>query len=151
MARFLTPEWVAALNAALDGVVVDGPGPEAGLAAVDGRFTVAQEVRDAPEGDVRLYLRVDAGSLRFVLSGLGDEVPVGTEAANETAEEHADVTVALSYEDAAAMSKGEMAPAEALNAGKIRVRGDLSVLVASQSMLEAARAFTAPVIASTTY
>ena len=49
------------------------------------------------------------------------------------------------------MSKGEMAPAEALNAGKIRARGDLSVLAASQSMLEAARAFTAPVIASTTY
>ena len=147
MSRFLSPEWVAALNAALDGVVVDGPGPEAGLAAVGGRFTVAQEVRETPEGDLRLRLLVEHGSLRFVLSGLVDDTQVGA----ETADKAPDVTVALSYEDAAAMSKGELAPADALNAGKIRVRGDLSVLVASQSMLEAARAFTGSVIASTTY
>ncbi len=147
MARFLSPEWVAALNAALDGVVVDGPGPEAGLATVGGRFTVAQEVRGTPEGDLSLRLLVEDGSLSFVLSGLADDPAVGTEAADQTPH----VTVALSYEDAAAMSKGELAPADALNAGQIRVRGDLSVLVASQSMLEAARSFIASVIASTTY
>ena len=38
------------------------------------------------------------------------------------------------------MSKGELAPAEALNTGRVRVRGDLSVLVAAQQMLNAARA-----------
>jgi putative sterol carrier protein len=147
MARFLSPEWVAALNHALEGVVVDGPGPAAGLAAVGGRFTVAQEVRGTPAGDVRLHLRVEDGSLHFMLSGLTDEVPIGQEGSVETA----DVTVTLSYEDAAALSKGELAPAEALNAGKIRVRGDLSVLVASQSMLESARSFTASVVTATTY
>lgn len=151
MARFLSPEWVAALNAALEGVVVDGPGEEAGLAAVGGRFTVAQEVRDTPGGDVRFGLRVEDGSLRFALSGLGPDVPEGADPAEETPDRPADVTVALSYEDAAAMSKGELTPAEALNAGRIRVRGDLSVLVASQSMLESARSFTASVVASTTY
>ena len=62
-----------------------------------------------------------------------------------------DVTIVISYEDAVAMSKGELAPAEALNAGRIRVRGDLSVLVAAQQMLMAARASTHDLVSSTTY
>ena len=37
------------------------------------------------------------------------------------------------------MAQGELSPTEALNAGRIRVRGDLSVLVAAQQMLAAAR------------
>jgi hypothetical protein len=41
--------------------------------------------------------------------------------------------------------------AEALNAGRIRVRGDLSVLVAAQQMLMAARSATRDLVASTTY
>ena len=63
MPRFLTDEWVAAFNAALDGVALPAPGPDAGLAAADGHFTVAQEVRGAPDGDVRLLLHTDAGAL----------------------------------------------------------------------------------------
>lgn len=147
MARFLSPAWVADLNAALDGVVVPGPGPEAGLAAVDGRFTVIEEVKGAPEGDVRLVLRVEDGSLRFDRGAPATGEPAGAGAVDD----RADVTIALSYEDAAALSRGELTPSEALNAGKIRVRGDLSVLVASQAMLEAARSTTASVAAATTY
>jgi putative sterol carrier protein len=61
------------------------------------------------------------------------------------------VTILISYDDAVAMSKGELAVAEALNAGRIRVRGDLSVLVAAQQMLMAARSATRDLVASTTY
>ena len=61
------------------------------------------------------------------------------------------MTIVISYDDAVAMSKGELAPAEALNAGRIRVRGDLSVLVAAQQMLVAARSSTQALVASTTY
>jgi putative sterol carrier protein len=61
------------------------------------------------------------------------------------------VTIAVSYADAAALSRGELTPAEALNAGRIRVRGDLSALVAGQEMLVAARSATAGLAASTTY
>ena len=63
----------------------------------------------------------------------------------------ADVTIALSYEDAAAMSKGELTPADALGSGRVRVRGDLSVLVAAQQMLNAARERSQSVGGSTTY
>ena len=44
-------------------MTLPGPGPEAGLAAADGRFRVAQEVRGAPDGDVRLVLQAADGAL----------------------------------------------------------------------------------------
>jgi putative sterol carrier protein len=146
--QFLSPSWAEEFNAALDGVELPGPGPEAGLAAADGRFTVVQEVHGGPDGDVSVALRVDDGSLRFRVEPAGGHRTTDASAADEW---RADVTIVISYEDAAALSKGEMAPAEALNAGRIRVRGDLSVLVAAQEMLVAARAATQALAASTTY
>ena len=68
------PAWAEQFNAALDGVVLPEPGPEAGLAATGGRFTVVQEVKATPDGDVSLVLRADQGSLRLTLTGPG---PVG--------------------------------------------------------------------------
>ncbi len=143
MPRFLTHEWVAGFNAALDGVALPAPGPEAGLAAADGHFTVAQEVRGTPDGDVRLLLHTDAGTLALEVEPLGD--------ADRGAVGAADVTIALAYEDAAAMATGGLSPAEALNAGRIRVRGDLSVLAAGQELLAAARLHTRTLDADTTY
>jgi len=141
VARFLTEEWVAALNGALDGVTLPGPGPEAGLAATDGRFRVAQEVRGAPGGDVRLALQAADGALTFSLGPLGGSV----------APDEVEVTIALGYADAVALSRGELSPADALTGGRIRVRGDLSVLVAGQELLTAAREHTRAVDAETTY
>jgi putative sterol carrier protein len=146
--QFLSPSWAEEFNAALDGVELPGPGPEAGLAAADGRFAVVQEVHGGPDGDVSVVLRVDGGSLRFRVEAGGER---RTTDAGTAGQGPADVTIVISYEDAAALSKGEMAPAEALNAGRIRVRGDLSVLVAAQGMLVAARAATQALAASTTY
>ena len=139
MPRFLTPDWAEAFNAALDGVVLPGPGPDAGLAAADGKFTVAQEVRGTPDGDVRLVLRASDGTLVLDVGPLGE------------AGEAAEVTIALEYEDAAALAQGRLSPAEALNAGRIRVRGDLSVLTAGQDLLQAAREHTRAIDADTTY
>jgi putative sterol carrier protein len=44
----------------------------------------------------------------------------------------------LTYEDALAIARGELRPADALAAGRVRVRGELSVLVAGQAVLNAA-------------
>jgi putative sterol carrier protein len=145
MARFLTPAWADAFNAALEGVVLPGPGPEAGLAAADGCFTVLEEVRGTPDGDVHLSLRFDNGGLQLGVEAAG----VGRERENN--EVTPEVTIKVTYEDAAAMSKGELAPADALNAGRIRVRGDLSVLVAAQQLLAAARTATRVLDSTTTY
>jgi putative sterol carrier protein len=147
MARFLSPAWAEEFAAALAGLVVPGPGPEAGLGAADGRFTVVEEVRGAPEGDVRLVLCIDGGTIGLRLVGPSSDAEAGDLGEDDAA----DVTIALSYADAAALARGEVDPAQALNAGRIRVRGDLSVLVAAQQMLDAARAALPDVDATTTY
>lgn len=152
MALFLTQEWVDELNDALSGASVPGPGPEDSLTAAEGRFTVVQEVQGAPGGDRRLVLHVDGESLRFELAPPAE--PSAPNVAPEDTGGRApgpEVTIAVDYEDAAALARGELTPAEALGAGRIRVRGDLSVLVAAQRMLEAARPATAGVASSTTY
>jgi len=140
--RFLTEDWVEAFNDALAGVRLPAPGPDAGLAAVEGRFTVAQEVRGGPDGDVLLVLRAGDGVLVLELGPL--ERATG-------ATPDADVTIALDYTDAVALARGALSPAEALTAGHIRVRGDLSVLAAGQGLLQAARDHTRTLDADTTY
>jgi len=141
--RFLTPAWVEGFNAALVGVELPPPGPDAGLAAADGQFSVAQEVRGTPDGDVRLVLRTADGTLALAVGPLGDRPVDGADPV--------DVTIALGYDDAAALAQGHLSTAEALTAGRVRVRGDLSVLVAGQELLSAAREHTRTLDAETTY
>ncbi len=142
MPRFLTQAWVEAFNVALAGVHLPEPGPDAGLAAADGRFTVVQEVRGGPDGDVRLVLRTADGALALELWTLDPSSATPPDG---------DVTIALEYADAVSLAQGELSPAEALNAGRIRVRGDLSVLVAGQELLKSARDHTRELDADTTY
>ena len=139
MPRFLSPEWVDAFDAALQGVVLPDPGEDPGIAASDGRFTVAQAVHGGPDGEVTLLLTADAGSLRMALvDGAGPDV-------------RPDVTIVVSYQDAAALSTGELRAADAITAGRIKVRGDLSVLAAGQAMLVAAQPHIQSLAAATTY
>jgi hypothetical protein len=137
--RFLSPEWVDAFDNALQGVVLPELGEDAGIAAADGRFTVAQQVHGGPDGEVTLLMTADAGSLRMAMvDGVGSDV-------------RPDVTIVVSYEDAAALYTGELRAADAITAGRIRVRGDLSVLAAGQAMLVAAQPHIQSLAASTTY
>ena len=135
-------------NAALDGVVLPLPGPDAGIAAAEGSFVVVEEIHAAPDGDLRVTLRADSGRLHLSRR-------TRPEAANaevdDRPDEDADVTIALSYHDAVALSTGELTPAEAVGAGRIRVRGDLSVLASAHSLFDAARERTAELSATTTY
>jgi putative sterol carrier protein len=145
LARFLSPEWAEEFSAALSG---QPPMDADGAADVpEGPVTVVEEVHGTPDGDVRLILRIENGALGLLLeSGSDNDGRPGGSAGPRP-----NVTIAVSYEDAAAMSKGELTPAEALNAGRIRVRGDLSALVAAQHLLDAARSATRGLVASTTY
>jgi len=135
MPRYLTPEWVASFDAALsaldlsDAVAAAGAGS---LAAADGTFSVVQVVTGVPDdvqaagGDVHLVLTVAEGRAHLALDHSGT--------AGGTA------TIVLGYAEALAMAGGELDPADALAAGRVRVRGDLAALVAGQDVLaEAAR------------
>jgi len=137
MARYLSPEWVASFDAALgaldlsDAVEAAGAGS---LAAADGTFSVAQLVTGVPGGpdgtgpeeEVRVVLTVTGGRARLVLDP-GHAVP-------------STATIVLGYGDARSMARGELDPADALAAGRVRVRGDLAALVAGQDVLAAASA-----------
>jgi len=143
MARYLSPEWVHAFDAALgaldltDAIAAAGEGS---LLAADGSFAVAQVVEGVPgEADgagtggaagtvrtVRTVLTIAEGHAHLALDPDG------------TSSDAADVTMLLGYADALAMARGELEPADALASGRIRVRGDLSALVAAQAVLHAA-------------
>jgi hypothetical protein len=144
MPPYLSPEWVRAFNHALAGLDLSDAVAAAGagsLTVAQGTFSVAQVVTGGPDGlaapgaatpagpagpAVRTVLTVDGGRLSLV------EDPTGAIDSN--------VTVVLTYDDALAIARGSLHPADALAAGRVRVRGELSVLVAGQSILNAASA-----------
>ena len=72
-------------------------------------------------GEVHLVLSVADGHVRL---GLDPSGTVGGTA-----------TIVLEYTEALAMARGELDPADALAAGRVRVRGDLAALVAGQDVL----------------
>jgi hypothetical protein len=133
MPPYLSPAWVQAFNAAVsvldltDAIAAAGSGS---LTASSGSFAVAQVVTDGPpeagggSDPLRTVLTVSDGHLEFQLDPGGD-LP-------------SNVTIMVNYEDAIAMARGELEPADALAAGRVRVRGELAVLVAGQVVLNAA-------------
>ena len=104
MVRFLSGEWIAALDAAA----------EEASAPPEVRLTIQQIVADEGEGsgDVRYHLVVADGRLR---------VHPG-EAANP------DITLVQTRAVAAALSRGELNAQQALEAGRLKLRGDLGHL-----------------------
>jgi putative sterol carrier protein len=139
MARYLSPEWVQAFNAALSGIDLSAAITDAGtgsLTASDGSFAVAQVVTDGPDGPARTVLTVQEGHATFE-SDPEENLP-------------SNVTIVLGYDDALAIARGELEPADALAAGRVRVRGELAVLVAGQSVFAAAAAQLGPTLADLT-
>jgi SCP-2 sterol transfer family len=129
MAAYLSPDWVRAFNDALTGLDLRAAIAEAAqgsLTATDGTFAVAQVVTGGPDATVRTVLTVTTDGATLALDP-DDALP-------------ANVTIVLAYEDALAMARGELDPADALAAGRVRVRGELAVLVAGQAVLAAASA-----------
>ena len=144
MVPFLADQWVAAFNAALEGVELAELADGRSVRAESGHFRVEQHVTGVPDrpesdGPLRVILAVEAGQVTLSASG------------GEAADDRADVVVSLSYEDAAALSRGELDPTEALGTGRVHVRGDLSVLVAGQGILASAAGQMAELQANTSY
>jgi len=138
VARFLSPAWIAAFNEAVGGVEVPEPGPDAGIGTRSGSYAwcqVVSGVPDDPAEDVAVTLRVHDGHLTM-------EPGAATDAA---------VTIRLGWDDARALSLGELAPTEAIASGRVRVRGDLAVLNAGQALLDVLAPHLAALHAATTY
>jgi hypothetical protein len=143
VARYLSVEWVEAFDAALSALDLSdtiAAAASGSLAAADGVFSVAQVVSGVPADvvggsgsgsasasgeEIRVVLSVAEGHAHMALDADGASGP-------------ATATIALEYPDALALALGRLAPADALAAGRVRVRGDLAALVASQEILAAA-------------
>jgi putative sterol carrier protein len=125
MVRFLSPEWIAALDAAAREATVP-----AGV-----RLIIQQVVTDGGDADVRYHLVVDGGRL---------EVRPGEA-------ESADVTLVQTREVAAALSRGDLNAQQALEAGRLKLRGDIGHLAREGRALSAMEDVFAAVRAVTVY
>ncbi len=135
MPRFLSPEWVDVFNEVTSHVEVPDPAPDAALAVRHGTFAVCQIVTGGPDGDLATTLHVEDGRVTMTPGASGS----------------ADVTVSLGWDDAVAMASGTLGAVDALAAGRIRVRGDLGVLMASQELLGTLQRALGGLNATTTY
>jgi putative sterol carrier protein len=126
MALFLTSEWIAALDAAAREAAVP-----AGV-----RLTIQQIVTDEGGGDdVRYHLVLDDGRIR---------VHPGEAAAP-------DVTLVQTREVAAAFSRGELNAQQALEAGRLKLRGDIGLLAREGKVLPTVADLFVAVRAATEY
>ena len=125
MVRFLSPEWIAALDAAAKEAAVPP--------AV--RLTIQQIVTDDSADDVRYHLVLHEGRCR-VVPGEADSP---------------DVTLVQTREVAAALSRGELNAQQALEAGRLKLRGDIGHLAKEGKALGAMEDVFAAVRAETSY
>jgi putative sterol carrier protein len=124
MTGFLTLEWIAALDAAAEKAAVP-----AGV-----RLTI-QQIVTGDGGDVRYHLVFADGRLRVHPGDAPD----------------ADVTLVQSRAVAAALSRGEFNAQQALEAGHLKLRGNIGHLAREGRALTAVEDVFAAVRAATSY
>ena len=104
--KFLSDEWARALKEALNA-------NEEFRRGTAGQTVRLQQVILTPEGEIRYWIRIEDGTIDL---GLG-----------EVAEPHA--TITQDYGTAAAMARSELSPVTAFMTGRLKVSGDLGVLM----------------------
>ena len=124
MVQFLSGEWIAALDEAAQQATVPG-----GV-----RLTIQQVVTGDGQ-EVSYHLVLEEGRLRV---HPGDA-------------ERADVTLVQSRDVAAALSRGELNAQQALEGGRLKLRGDIGHLARQGKALTAMDDAFAAVRADTTY
>ena len=116
MAKFLTNDWLQALNDTVNA----HQGFRNAIAKVD--LTLQFEAPDAPEGaEKRYYLQIQNGEL---VASAGDA-------------DSPDATITNSYETAMAVSKGEMNTQMAFMSGKLKVSGNMAKIMMNQGTFNA--------------
>ncbi len=120
--RFLSPEWLERMASATS------------TASPSATLSIHQRVTGGPDGDVEYTLRLEEGRVTF-----------------EPGPGEGDVELVSDYATAAAISQGRLSPANAFAAGRLRVRGSVSALVAHQEVLGDVGKLLAGVADATTY
>jgi putative sterol carrier protein len=107
--RFLSQEWAEAMRERLNA-------DQEFRSGVAGKQARIQQVVTAAGGEHRYWIRIEGGGIDL---GVGDI-------------EEPDATVTQPYEVAAGMMRREMSPVTAFMMGKLRVDGDLTLLLGLQ-------------------
>jgi putative sterol carrier protein len=110
--KFLSPEWAKALKTELNA-------NDAFHEAAAGHHATIQQVISTADGDTHYWIRIEDGSIDM---GIGDaEAP--------------DATITQSYETAVALSNSELSAVTAFMTGKIKVGGNMGMLLGLQGAL----------------
>ncbi|MHB8262787.1 MAG: hypothetical protein ACYDGY_03420 [Acidimicrobiales bacterium] len=144
---FLSPAWVEAFNDCLSGAEVDMSCDDHSLSTQAGSIRILQIVSDSPQGDLHAMLTISNAGIRMEI--LDEPAMAKAGAATDSSKE--DVTVKVAWQDAVAMSTGGLMVAQALAAGMIKVRGNLSVLIDSYRILDSVGDRLASLHERTTY
>lgn len=126
--RYLSAEW-------LEGLSEVGSSDTVRQALAGLQLTVQQVVTDGPEGDLRYVLRVADGRL----SATAGDAP------------QPDVTITADRDTAKAVATGELSLPAAFMSGRVKVKGDPSVVVQGAAALTAVASALADLRATTTY
>lgn len=115
MARFFSPDWVVAVDAALQ------DSDEVRAAAGSKSFVFEQVATGTPQGELAYHLVIADGTVRAVPGRCEDPT----------------VAITGPWEVHVKINKGELSPPVALLSGKGRVRGERMKLVAERTLLAA--------------
>jgi hypothetical protein len=124
--RYLSDEWFDAVTTALAGA------PPAGT---ERPLVLQQIVTGGPDGDVSYALVVDAEGVRLLRGSA----------------ERSDATITQDYTTASALQRGQLTLQQAFMAGRVKVRGNMTALMAGQTALSDLDPLPASVRAETTY
>ena len=110
--KFLSEEWAESLKAELNG-------SEEFQRAATGQKATLQQVITRADGDAHYWITIADGGIDL---GTGD-------VAGE------DATITQSYDSAAALAKGELSPVTAFMTGKLKVAGNMGLILGLQGVL----------------
>lgn len=110
--KFLSQEWADALTSDLNA-------SETFKDAAASADATIQQVITGPDGEIRYWTRVSAG---FIEMAIGDH-------------ESPDATITQSYDTAVALAKRELSPVTGFMMGKIKIAGNMGLLLGLQGVL----------------
>lgn len=110
--KFLSPEWAEALKAHLNA-------SETFRTAAAGHTATIQQVIKGEEGETRYWIRIVEQTIDM---GVGDV-------------DGPDATISQSYDTAVGLARSEVSPVTAFMTGKIKVDGNMGMLMGLQGVL----------------
>jgi putative sterol carrier protein len=110
--KFLSDEWAEALKSELNG-------SEDFRRAAAGHEARIQQVITDGDGDARYWISIADGRIDL---GVGDV-------------DAADATITQSYASAAALARGELSPVTAFMTGKLKIAGNMGMILGLQGAL----------------